>query len=110
MRIARKAALHLALTGAAFAGCRGAPPAATADLAVTRSAGHAGEVSSNITRRDYAGSESCAPCHAREYAAWRDSPMHRMTRDLHRTRIAAPFDGATVQFRNDSVELSHIGN
>ena len=64
---------------------------------------------SNITRADYAGSAACAPCHAREYQAWLDSPMHRMTRDLHQTQIAAPFTGTTFEFRNDSVKMQQIG-
>lgn len=69
---------------------------------------HAGEVRSNVLRADYAGSEACSGCHEREYAAWRDSPMHRMTRDLRKTQISAPFSGNTFTFRDDSVRLEQI--
>ena len=69
---------------------------------------HAGEVRSNIVRADYAGSEACAGCHEKQYAAWRDSPMHRMTRDLGRTQISAPFSGNTFDFRGDSLRLEQI--
>ena len=34
--------------------------------------------------------------------------MHRMTRDLHQTQIAAPFNGDTFTFRDDSVHLEQI--
>jgi len=34
--------------------------------------------------------------------------MHRMTRDLHQTRIAAPFEGAAFHFRDDSVTLETL--
>src|SRR4051812_19439777 len=67
-----------------------------------------GVVHSNIARADYAGSETCAGCHEKEYAAWLDSPMHRMTRDLQKTRISAPFTGSTFDFRGDSLRLEQI--
>src|ERR1700761_7109287 len=93
-------AVYSTLGAAAVAGCHGqsppgAPGSARADGA------HAGiaQVASNITRADYAGSAACEPCHQKEYRAWLDSPMHRMTRDLHRTQIAAPFDGHTFDLR-----------
>ncbi len=69
---------------------------------------HAGEVRSNITRADYAGSEACASCHVREYSAWLDSPMHRMTRDLRRTRVSAPFSGNTFDFQGDSLRFEQV--
>ncbi|HEX2671874.1 MAG TPA: hypothetical protein VHM25_13420, partial [Polyangiaceae bacterium] len=76
--------------------------------ATAQSVSHAGEVHSNLLRSDYAGSEACSGCHVREYAAWRDSPMHRMTRDLQKTRISAPFAGNTFAFRADSVKLEQL--
>jgi len=66
---------------------------------------HAGEVRSNLLRGDYAGSAACAGCHERQYAAWLDSPMHRMTRDLQKTQINAPFAGNSFEFRGDSLRL-----
>ena len=32
-------------------------------------------VSSNVLRKDYAGSESCADCHAEIYKKWASSPI-----------------------------------
>ncbi len=71
---------------------------------------HEGEVQSNILRADYVGSAACARCHAKEYAAWLDSPMHRMTRDVKQTQIHAPFTGHTFDFRADSVRLEQQGS
>jgi len=105
MRSVPLAVLLVALGGFAFAACRSARPEASTATRQLASAGHDGEVRGNIERGAYAGSMVCARCHAREYAAWRDSPMHRMTRDLHETEIAAPFAGNTFSFRNDSVHL-----
>ncbi len=109
MHLVRTVALQLAL-GCAISACRGprpltAPGRASGDAATA----HPGEVRSNITRADYAGSAACATCHAREYALWLDSPMHRMTRDLEHTSIAAPFAGSTFDFRNDSVKMEELG-
>ncbi len=67
-------------------------------------------VSSNILRGDYAGSASCAPCHAAIYARWKDSPMRRMTRLASETVPRAPFDGTTFHFKGDSVTMEeHSG-
>src|SRR5450432_3575322 len=95
----RTLAWKLVLGGAALAGCRG-PGALSAPgrLGPEAATAHPAEVHSNITRADYAGSAACAPCHAGEYALWLASPMHRMTRDLAHTSIAAPFAGATFAF------------
>ena len=109
MRSVSKVALHVALGCLSIAGCRGTEPASSAGDTRSARAAHPGEVRSNIARADYAGSEACAKCHVREYAAWRDSPMHRMTRDLHRTQIRAPFSGDTFGFRDDSVHLEAAG-
>ncbi|MEO7033539.1 MAG: cytochrome c3 family protein [Polyangiaceae bacterium] len=104
MRPARNAALLFALGCAALAACHGAGPASPAGPAA-KSAKHDGEVRSNIARGDYAGSAACERCHAKEYAAWLNSPMHRMTRDVHQTKIHAPFTGTSFAFREDSVRL-----
>jgi predicted CXXCH cytochrome family protein len=60
---------------------------------------------SNVLRRDYAGSAACADCHARIFQAWSRSPMHRMTRDLAQTEIAALFDGRSLRLGADQVSL-----
>jgi predicted CXXCH cytochrome family protein len=64
-----------------------------------------GVVSSNITRDDYAGSKSCASCHAEIYATWMRAPMHDMTRLPAGLALDAPFDGRTFHFKNDSAIL-----
>jgi predicted CXXCH cytochrome family protein len=56
---------------------------------------------SNVTRADYVGSASCAACHAKEYDAWQNSPMRRMTRSLAKTSVHAPFDGRAFTFKGD---------
>jgi predicted CXXCH cytochrome family protein len=105
----RKAALLVGFALACWgsASCRaGQPEAPKASSAALPS--HQGEVRSNIVRADYAGSEVCAGCHAREYAAWLDSPMHRMTRDLQKTEISAAFSGDRFDFKGDSLRLERI--
>jgi predicted CXXCH cytochrome family protein len=57
-------------------------------------------VSSNVLRADYAGSAACADCHPDQYAAWRDSPMRRMTRS-GAVEARAPFDGTTLALGPD---------
>jgi predicted CXXCH cytochrome family protein len=111
MRNVRNAALLFALGCAALAACHGSGPESPAGPAAARRAEspHLGEVQSNITRADYAGSAACERCHAKEYEAWLASPMHRMTRDLRKTEIVAPFKGASFAFRGDSVRMEQIG-
>ena len=62
---------------------------------------------SNILRGDYAGSDSCARCHAEIHAAWRGSPMHLMTRVPGGADVIvhAPFDGTTFRFKDDTARL-----
>ncbi len=111
MRPARNAALLCSLGCAAIAACHGAGPESPAGHAEARalSPRHEGEVRSNIARADYAGSAACERCHAKEYAAWLNSPMHRMTRDVHQTEIRAPFTGSSFAFRGDSVHMEQLG-
>jgi predicted CXXCH cytochrome family protein len=68
-------------------------------------AGHSERVTSNVLRQDYVGSEACAECHRAEYEAFRDSPMHRMTRDLAHTEIHAPFAGETLTLWGDTAHM-----
>src|SRR6185369_9201175 len=108
-RASRTAAL---LAGVGFGAlcllsCHAGPPEGKPTTAA-QSVTHEGEVRSNVLRADYAGSEACGGCHERQYAAWRDSPMHRMTRDLQKTQISAPFAGNTFEFRSDSVKLEQL--
>jgi predicted CXXCH cytochrome family protein len=63
-------------------------------------------VASNILRADYAGSERCAPCHREIFAAWRDAPMHRMTRVPELTDVRAPFDGRVFRFKDDTARVT----
>jgi predicted CXXCH cytochrome family protein len=63
-------------------------------------------VRSNILRADYAGSARCAGCHAEIAAAWRDAPMHLMTRLPEGARVRAPFDGTTFRFKDDTARLT----
>jgi predicted CXXCH cytochrome family protein len=64
---------------------------------------------SNILRADYAGSEACAGCHEKEFAAWSRSAMHRMTRAAVGAEIQAPFDGGTFRFKADSAVFERLG-
>jgi predicted CXXCH cytochrome family protein len=86
------------------AGCaRAAAPASTARPAAAEAL-----VTSNVERRDYAGSDKCALCHARIYEAWKSSPMRRMTRLAREDGepvIRAPFDGAVFHFKGDRVTM-----
>jgi len=69
-------------------------------------AGAGSRVVSNILRGDYAGSDSCARCHAEIHAAWRNSPMHLMTRVPTGAAVHAPFEaGATLRFKEDTARL-----
>jgi predicted CXXCH cytochrome family protein len=95
------AAISVAVGG----GCGAARPAARAGAAPTGVAAPA-RVLSNILRADYAGSARCAGCHAEITTAWRDAPMHLMTRLPEGARVRAPFDGATFRFKDDTARLT----
>ena len=96
----------LALVAAAIA-CgprRGAHSAASVDESSDR-------VAENVLRRDYAGSRSCRPCHQKLYSEWQASPMHRMTREITRTTIHAPFNGQVFHFMGDTARMeTHHGS
>ncbi|HEY8925269.1 MAG TPA: hypothetical protein VIU64_12865, partial [Polyangia bacterium] len=103
----------MALAVAASAGCRssgtaGAPgPARGAGAPALAARGQ--PVSSNILRTDYAGSEACRGCHADVVAAWRRSPMHRMTRLPETAEVRAPFDGRELAFKEDVARFEQVG-
>ena len=65
-------------------------------------------VTSNVLRADYAGSESCADCHAEIYKAWATSPMRNMTRDAATAQIRAPFDGAELRIGDSSATMRTV--
>jgi len=100
--------LGLAIACSLLASCHAKQPEAPQPTSPLASATHQGEVRSNILRADYAGSATCGGCHEKQHAAWLDSPMHRMTRDLQRTQINAPFSGNTFDFRADSLRLEKL--
>jgi predicted CXXCH cytochrome family protein len=105
-RLVRTLLVASALAGAAAAaGCGAARPAARSGTAAATVAAPA-RVRSNILRADYAGSARCAGCHAEITAAWRDAPMHLMTRLPEGARVRAPFDGTTFRFKDDTARLS----
>src|SRR4051812_41982593 len=64
---------------------------------------------SNVLRADYIGSAACAACHPQAYAAWQTAPMHRMTRDLATTEVAARFDGERLTLGGDVATLGQHG-
>lgn len=109
------AALLAACVAASLAGCGGANRSrgaleGPAPRGAHASAGAADTVGSNVVRGDYAGSAACVPCHADVATAWERSPMHRMTRDARGADIRAPFDGATLKFKDDEVVLERRGD
>ena len=84
------------------AACQRQLPGSVSGSQASRSAGAR---VSNVARADYVGSAACAGCHPQAYAAWRRAPMHRMTRDLANTDIAAPFDGRSLALGGDVATL-----
>jgi hypothetical protein len=68
-----------------------------------------GVVTSNVLRRDYAGSASCRPCHPTIYDAFMASPMHNMTRHAEVAEVHAPFDGTVFRFKDDAVTMEEHG-
>lgn len=97
-------------SGPLLAGCR-APPLVTTPgrRAEASDAPNAPTISSNILRKDYAGSAACAPCHADITALWEKSPMHRMTRLPESAEIRAPFDGREFRFKDDVARFEQVG-
>jgi predicted CXXCH cytochrome family protein len=73
--------------------------------------GRAAVVASNVTRDDYAGSQSCKPCHAELFADWLRSPMHNMTRPVREVALRAPFAGEQFRFKRDLLTFeTHDGD
>jgi predicted CXXCH cytochrome family protein len=63
-------------------------------------------VASNIRFEDYAGSETCTPCHREIAEQFARSPMHRMTRNA--ASIVAPPTG-TLRLGDDVVTMHQVG-
>jgi hypothetical protein len=102
------AALAIALAIGVASGCvRSTAPTVTAPRSAPPISAPA--PASNVLRGDYVGSTECQACHAKEYAAWLTSPMHRMTRNADATDVRAPFDGRTMRFKGDAVSLESRG-
>ena len=99
------APLGIAIALAVAWGCARSPAVAVAP----RTAAAERAPPSNVLRGDYVGSHECEACHAKEYAAWARSPMHRMTRNADAPDVAAPFDGRTMHFKGDAVSLETHG-
>jgi len=103
----------LAWVSLGAAGCGARWPASSRSSAVAQAGTGVGvtTVSSNVLRGDYAGSAACAPCHADLVAAWRRSPMHKMTRLPETAEIRAPFDGheRAFTFKGDTARLEQAG-
>lgn len=99
----------IALSAASLLATTCHPGPGVGEASSPRAAQGASETRSNVLREDYVGSAACEPCHADQYAAWRDSPMHQMTRLPERARILAPFDGTVFRFKDDSARLEQVG-
>ena len=104
--------MAIAIWTALGAQCGATHPSPSGTAVPGGGSGPRGRVASNILRADYAGSDSCAGCHADIYEAWRESPMRRMTRVPGGADIHAPFDagggagaGATFRFKDDTARL-----
>ncbi|MFO0678567.1 MAG: cytochrome c3 family protein [Polyangiaceae bacterium] len=64
-----------------------------------------GTVTSNVERRDYAGSAACLPCHEDLVRGFERAPMHGMTRDARTATFRSSWNGATFRFKGESAEL-----
>lgn len=63
---------------------------------------------SNVVFSDYAGTASCAPCHAERVRTWLASPMHNMTREADKADVKGPFDGTVFHFKDDTAKLETV--
>lgn len=100
----RSAALVIgAIALAACAGATSKPTSPGAPATAKR------EVTSNVFFSDYAGTQSCAKCHAERVKTWLASPMHNMTREIEGAEVRGPFDGTVFRFKDDTAKLETIG-
>lgn len=56
--------------------------------------------SSIASQADFTGAESCAGCHASQYARWRASTHGRAGGAPSAERVIAPFDGPPIRFKD----------
>jgi len=61
---------------------------------------------SQVAYSDFVGAETCAPCHAEQYAAWSGSTHGHAGGPPTRQRVIAPFDGRAMRFRDAVVTPS----
>src|SRR5262245_51226562 len=72
----------------------------------------AGPVSADtphVAAADFLGSESCAQCHADQYAAWKGSTHGHAGGPPTPDRVIAPFDGVAMRFKDATVIPSRNG-
>jgi Flp pilus assembly protein TadD len=63
-----------------------------------------------VTAADFLGSESCAQCHAEQYAAWKGSTHGHAGGPPAPDRVIAPFDGVPMRFKDATVTPAKNGN
>jgi tetratricopeptide (TPR) repeat protein len=56
-----------------------------------------------VTRADFAGAESCAGCHATQYAAWKGSTHGRAGGAPSADLVISRFDGTPIRFKDATV-------
>jgi predicted CXXCH cytochrome family protein len=105
-RVAWLGLLLASIAVAAASACHPARPlvAAVSSPVAPRPAG-ARVVSRNVEAADYVGSDACAPCHGDLARTFAGSPMHRMTRMIANTDVAAPFQGESLTLAGDRATL-----
>ncbi len=104
-------ACALSLAGLVAAGCTSASSShKTAQGAQGESsASPPAFITSNVLRSDYTGSQACAGCHFEIFSEWERSPMHKMTRNVERAKIRAPFAGEEFHFKGDLAKMETQG-
>lgn len=56
-----------------------------------------------VRATDFVGAESCASCHATQFAAWQRSTHGNAGGPPNAARVIAPFDGRVIRFRDATV-------
>ncbi len=105
MTALRPAAMWMACIGAVALVVAASAPACGVSGPSSPATGASRVVASNVFRRDYAGSDRCATCHADIHAKWSGSPMRRMTRNAGPAAPTTPFDGRTLRFKGNEATL-----
>lgn len=62
-----------------------------------------------VTHRDYLTSESCAPCHPREYAAWKGSHHERAMQSATDSVVLGSFKGDTLRVHGVTTRFQRRG-